>query len=500
VKTHEKVGAKTLSTFLLAMMTLGLIVGIPVAAELAKDGPIGITIILFGFFAAFIPSWLVCSELATMYPHDGGVYLWVKEAFGPKAGFQAIWMQWTDQIVFLTASLAVAGASLTFLFDAESTLADNRVYLGVVIILVIWLATGANMFGVRGSGRIATAGVLMATIIPALVVIFMGIDFFLSGGTLRLETDGGSAFVPTGADLSLILPGYTAFLALEVTAVFVRRMRNPRSQYPKALLIAGLTSMVLLIGVALVIMSALPSDEISSEAGIMATIQALADQTRLGFLIPITAVCITLGWVGLASNIFIGPATGLLATARYGHLPKSLTRENRHGAPFTLLVSQAIIATVVALGFLSFSDTQVAFAFVVTLATMIYALMYILMYAAAIRLRRTKPDVKRPFYALGKNPLWITILCIWAILMAFAIIVNGFFAPSTLPPEDAARFPIVICIAFIVFAALPLIVDRGGRATVPEDLSNVEVDMEAGEIFLDETSVLPVIRPKKDDQ
>ena len=162
----SEANAKSLTTFLLAMMTLGLIVGIPVAADLAKDGPIGITVILFGFLAAFIPSWLVCSELATMYPHDGGVYLWVKEAFGPRAGFQAIWMQWTDQIVFLTASLSIAAASLTFMIGEEDTLADNRIYLGAVIILVIWVATFANMFGVRGSGRLATAGVVMATVLP----------------------------------------------------------------------------------------------------------------------------------------------------------------------------------------------------------------------------------------------------------------------------------------------------------------------------------------------
>ena len=490
----SEANAKSLTTFLLAMMTLGLIVGIPVAADLAKDGPIGITVILFGFLAAFIPSWLVCSELATMYPHDGGVYLWVKEAFGPRAGFQAIWMQWTDQIVFLTASLSIAAASLTFMIGEEDTLADNRIYLGAVIILVIWVATFANMFGVRGSGRLATAGVVMATVLPALVVIIMGVEVLATGSTLYLDADGGAAFLPTGGFWGLILPGYTAFLALEVTAVFVRRLRDPRRQYPKALLAAGLTSLLLLVGVALVIMAALPKESISSEAGIMSTIQALSNQTSFGFLVPLTALSITLGWIGLASNVFIGPATGLLATARYGHLPTRLAAENRRGAPVNLLIVQAIIASLVAVLFMSFSNTQVAFSFVVALATMVYAVMYILMYAAAWRLRHTKPDEPRPFRALGRANWAFAVLCVWGIAVAVAIIGNGLLPASN---DDtgvsATTFTLILGISFLVLIALPQLVNRPGSGQPVEGLPHTQDDMQEGEEFVDETSTIPPV-------
>lgn len=374
-------------------------------------------------------------------------------------------------------------------------MADNRIYLGVVILVVIWAATFSNMFGLRGAGRLATAGVIMATIVPALVVIVMGLDFLISGGKLQLNVEGGAAFVPDSSTFDLIVPGYTAFLALEVTAVFVRRLRSPSKQYPHALLIAGITSFVLLVGVALVIMSALPTDAISSEAGIMSTITALSEQTRLGFLIPLTAVSITLGWIGLASNIFIGPATGLLATARYGHLPEFLTRENSKGAPVPLLVTQGIIASAVTLVFLSFSNTQVAFEYVVTLATMIYAIMYILMYSAAIKLRRTRPDLERPFWALGRNNLWITLLCIWAIVMAFVIIANGFI-PNSEVTDQPGQYLIAIAVGFILLAVLPLLVDRSRKGPPPlSELAHVQVDVQEGESFLDETSTFPAVKP-----
>jgi amino acid transporter len=479
--------ARTLNTFLLSMMTLGLIVGIPLAADLAKDGPAGITIILFGFLVAFLPSWLVCSELATMFPHDGGVYLWVKEAFGGRWGFQAIWMQWSVMMVFLTASLSVAAASLTFLFGAQDTLADNRLYLGAVILAVIWLATAANTFGVEGSARFATGGVILATIVPAVVVIVMGVQMLASGGTLHLETDGGRAFFLGRGEWDLLLPGYTAFLGLEITAVFVRRLRAPNKQYPRALLIAGVASVSLLAGVALTIMAVLPTDQISSEAGIMSTLAALSNQSPIGWLMPLAAASIAFGWVGLASNIFIGPATGLLATARYGHLPAALTRENRAGAPIRLLLFQALIASAIALTFVSFQNTQVAFSFVVALATMMYAIVYILMYAAVVRLRRSKPDLQRPFHALGRRTLWLALVCGWAIAASLAIIVIGFVPPSTLPSGTAGSFTAVLAVAFAIMVALPFLVNRGGNPKSTNSMTHVAGVEQGGEVFLDET-------------
>ncbi|MAT61699.1 MAG: hypothetical protein CMH41_08690 [Micrococcales bacterium] len=476
--------SKSLNTFLLSMMTLGLIIGIPVAADLAKNGPVGITIIFFGFLAAFVPSWLVCSRLGTMFRHDGGVYLWVREAFGPRSGFQAIWIQWTVMVVFLTASLSVAASSFTFLFNAEDELGNNRIYLGFGIILIVWLATAANLLGVRSSGKIAAIGVFLATLFPGIAVIVMGLDFLIGGGTLSLNAESGRAFIPDLSTTDAILPGYTAFLGLEVTAVFILRLRNPGSQYPRALLFAGLAALVLLAAVALVIMSAIPTDSISSEDGIMSTIKALSEQSRLGFLVPLTAISIAVGWIGLAGNIFIGPATGLLTTARYGHLPSALTKENRFGSPTRLLFIQAVIATLVTLAFISFSDVQTSFDFIVSLATMLYAVMYVLMYSAALKLRRRRTKTQGESPAFVRAPWIFTLVCIWGTGMAAVIIVNGFTSAWS-NPTQGAHFVIALAIAFLVLAVLPQIVDRRARPTglTGEETTRVEDD---GEIFLDE--------------
>ncbi len=146
-KLGDKKDARSLSFVLLVGMTFALIAGVTLAPRIATDGPAALTIIVIGAVVTLIPSGLIASELATAWPHDGGVYLWVSEAFGPRSGFMAIWLQWLDQMVFLPTSLAFVAATAAFVFD--QSIATNRIYLFAVIVFVIWAATLLNMRGLR---------------------------------------------------------------------------------------------------------------------------------------------------------------------------------------------------------------------------------------------------------------------------------------------------------------------------------------------------------------
>lgn len=56
-------------------------------------------------FIFFVPCALVCAELASTYPRDGGMYEWVKEAYGEKYGFMVSWLNWTAKILWYTSFL-----------------------------------------------------------------------------------------------------------------------------------------------------------------------------------------------------------------------------------------------------------------------------------------------------------------------------------------------------------------------------------------------------------
>ena len=86
--THHK----SLSLFTLIMMN---VIAIDNLRSLTVGAEFGFSMVFFYLVAMllfFIPTILVSAELATGWPNTGGVYVWVREAFGPRWGFLTIWL------------------------------------------------------------------------------------------------------------------------------------------------------------------------------------------------------------------------------------------------------------------------------------------------------------------------------------------------------------------------------------------------------------------------
>ena len=65
----------------------------------------------------FIPLALVAAELATGWPRAGGLYVWVKQAFGDRSGFLAVWFEWIENIVWFPTVLSFVAATLAYVID-----------------------------------------------------------------------------------------------------------------------------------------------------------------------------------------------------------------------------------------------------------------------------------------------------------------------------------------------------------------------------------------------
>ena len=128
-----------LSVFLLTMMNIAIILSIKNWTFTAEYGLASITYVLLSLAAFFVPLALMIAELATAIPELGGPYVWVKRAFGRRAGFIAIWFLWLQNVVwypsiqplpstrFLTASplLRFFGSSLRSVFLASRQPAES---------------------------------------------------------------------------------------------------------------------------------------------------------------------------------------------------------------------------------------------------------------------------------------------------------------------------------------------------------------------------------------
>jgi len=85
---------RTLSVFSLVMIN---IIAIDSLRNLPTSAGMGLAVgvvYVAAFLVFMLPGILITAELATHYPKTGGVYVWVREAFGAKWGFVNIWLQW----------------------------------------------------------------------------------------------------------------------------------------------------------------------------------------------------------------------------------------------------------------------------------------------------------------------------------------------------------------------------------------------------------------------
>ncbi len=451
------VSRRVLSVFTLAMINVAIIAslrGLPTMAEY------GLTAVFFFVVAALvflIPTALVSAELATGWPKRGGVYVWVKEALGPRWGFLAIWLQWLQNVIWYPTVLSFAAA--TFAFVISPALANNKFYALAVILAVYWGATLVNFRGMKTSGWISTAGVIGGTLVPGALIIGLGIAWLALGNPSQVQLSG-AAFVPDLGKMSgVVLAASTLlfFAGMEVSATHAQEVKNPQRDYPKAIFIATLVVLAVFILGTLSIAVVVPGEKISLVAGLMQAFTVFLDKFHLAWLIPVVALLIAVGVFGQISTWIAGPSKGLLAVARQGYLPPFLQRVNCHGVQTPILIVQALIVTALSLVFLLMPTISSSYWILTALTAQLYLVMYVLLFISALRLRYTEVGVARAYKVPGgKLGMWL--LTGVAVAAAAFTIAIGYFPPAQLQTGNVFFYDAFLVLGMVIVFAVPLLV------------------------------------------
>jgi glutamate:GABA antiporter len=453
---------RNLSVFVLAMMNIAVVMSLRGLPMMAKEGLTMVFYLLFASILFLVPVSLVSAELATGWPKNGGVYVWVKEAFGSKLGFTAIWLQWIQNVIWYPTVLAFAAGALAYLF-LDPALADNKFFSVVVILVVYWGATLVNLRGVASAGWLTTAGVIGGTILPGLLIIVLGLFWWFGGNTIEFSTSAdANAFLPDFGNINSLafLGGIVLlFAGMEVGAVHVNELKNPAKQFPAAIFIA----MFVIIGVftlgSLAVAAVLPADGISLTAGIMQALHDLLDKFNALWLLPILGFLVAFGAIGGVTAWIAGPSRGLLATAKQGELPPFLQKVNKSGIQINILMVQGAIVTLISLVYLLMPNVSSAFFLLTALTACLYLFMYLLLFATAIKLRFSASDVPRAFKVPGGKFGMIVIAGIGMFAVLFAYIIL-FFPPSNLEVGSPTFYVGFLVVGNLLFILLPVIINH----------------------------------------
>ncbi len=104
--------ARPLGLFFVAMLMFGITTTLHGLSPLATYGLGAVFFLVLAIIGFLLPAAMIAVELATGWDRDGGVFLWVSEAFGKNAGFFATWLQWFQDVVFWTVILTGSAAML----------------------------------------------------------------------------------------------------------------------------------------------------------------------------------------------------------------------------------------------------------------------------------------------------------------------------------------------------------------------------------------------------
>lgn len=177
----------------LAMINVASIVSARNLPVMAEYGWAMLLLFLLSVLVFLVPISMVAAELGTSWPRDGGVYAWVKQAFGGRTGFLAVWCDYAENVAWFPTVLSFIAASLAYAIDPA--LATDERYLVAVMLVVFWATTAAALGGVRTSSLIGSIGTVAGSILPAVLVVVLGVVYLLRGNASQIPFSAG-ALVP----------------------------------------------------------------------------------------------------------------------------------------------------------------------------------------------------------------------------------------------------------------------------------------------------------------
>jgi amino acid transporter len=398
------------------LMNIVAVVGMRWIARGARTGPASVTLWILAWMAFFVPLALAVSALARAYPEQGGVYAWVRRAFGAGHGFVCGWCLWVNNLFYFPSVLLFGAANFAAIGgDRWQALGAARWYSVVFVLAGIWIAAGINIIGLRWGKWLQNAGSL-GVWVPAGLLIGCGALALARFGSATPFT--GSTLVPRGDILETVALWSAmcfAFSGFEITSLIGQEIENPERTIPRGIFIAGaVTTLVYIAGSASVLV-AVPVSSLKELSGITDAVQLVAGRVGLTGLGVLTGTLLTLNALAGTASWTAGAARVPFAAGVDSAMPVAFARLHpRYRTPHVALIVQSIAASAIFLASVFFSvagratSIQEAYDILVNLTILIYFVPYLYLFAAQVRL-------------LPQAPRWAAIVGFAATAISLAL-------------------------------------------------------------------------------
>ena len=412
---------------------------------------------IFLIIAFLLPYGLVVSELGTTYDDEGGLYDWVRRAFGDKWGSRVSWYYWINFPLWM--------ASLAFLFPETIALMTgfelDLIPTLAIELAFVWIVVFMSFSKVSDSGWILNLSAVLKVLI-AVSVGGLGIYYAVTNG---FASDMSPAtFLPSmdASSLTYLSIILFNFMGFEAIAVFANDMENPKKQIPTAIIAGGIAIAAVYLFSSCGIGAAIPSNEVSLDSGIMDAVAIMAGNGSLLFIAIGVVFLITLFGNMISWSFGVNYVAAHAADKK--NMPGVFARLNKKGVPTGAALVNGVIASALVLvsPIMSAVGLDGFFWIFFSMNIVFLLICYMPMFPAFLKLRSVDPDRMRIFRMPGGKAAatvacWVPVVLLILSMIATIVSLNG-------SEEELSKIPMLVgVLAFAVIGEIVRVVSACKR-------------------------------------
>ncbi|MFV0499545.1 MAG: APC family permease [Bacilli bacterium] len=419
----EKIGTLKSSAF-----TICGILAIDTFVIPAVMGVSSITIWLLISLFFLIPYGLVTAELGCRFPQDGGIYIWVREAFGKFNATLVGWFYWVNVALWMPAIFIAFTSWFSYTFDLELTF----ITLGSIACFMSWLIIFICIRGIETSVVISNAAAISKVFI-LLTFGVMGIIYMVKNGANNSFSI--TNFIPKLDFNSLTFVSAIVYnlLGFELISSIASKIDNPKKTIP----IMTITSSVIIASLYIIgtfgLLVALPSKNIEPLMGFVNALEELTtifgnvDYIVFRLLMIIALFSITsnmVSWVMGAVLVF--------DATEYASKSKIFSKQHdKYLTPYVSYTIMGIISTIlIIINFMLNENASEVFWTILAFSFVIFLLPYVWMFLSLIKLDSIKKMGTNYIIPFGKVGIYIfsTLGLFFISISIFLLFYNGDFS------------------------------------------------------------------------
>lgn len=420
-KNDDKMGVRDLFLF-----NIVSVFGVAWFTSAAKMGPSQIFLWIMASVLFFIPEAFVITELSTTWPIEGGLSAWITEAYGKKTGFIATWIYFIQGIIYFPAYLISAVTFFAYAIFIPS-LGNNKVYICIFCIALMWIITILNIKGFNFSKIINRFGSVFSF---GLIFLLIGLVIYWKFGLHQAVQTHYTLknMIPKFNNLNSIVFFSTMIFALaglEGPSSLVAKVENPQRDFPKAIFMSALFLPLLWIIGTTALTVVMSPEKIGLVSGLIDVISIVCKKIGIGWFAAIVGLFLFLFRIGSINAWTLSPIVMFIGGAR-GSMPKWITKiDEKTGTPKNALIAQAVLVSIFTFMSNSMPSIESAYWLISAMGAICVFIPYMFLFAAFIRLRVKKADVKRVY----KAPFGIFIASVGFLVVLISTVL------ACIPPE-----------------------------------------------------------------